>query len=484
LALAGSPDGTEPVDTELARAYLRLSQHDKPDQFTRIFLEKGITPEENPSGNWPMNYAALAIHRRNDWLVTARGHSRYLWAAEAYIGANYYGRYITYGHLQILGSGDPVTNAASGFQMEGWNWNRWPGTTTIHLPVDQLKAQIIKPCPRSGFEEMLLSDEAFAGAIHLDNRQGAFAMKLHEHDKYNGSHRARKSVFFFDNRIICLGSDIENSVEEYPTETTLFQCHLTNTKDPLLLNGKPMEEFPLTTTINNQQWNWISDIHNNYYFVSPGNSFILLKQHQESRHQATGEPAFGDFASAVITHGNAPKDESYEYAILVKSNPEEAARFDQSLKSSNPPYEVHQKDKNAHIVWDKETNTTAFMLFEPGNQFRSEKLLSVSAPCMVMIRENEQHLHLSICDPDLHLYDGPADDLIVDGKRQERGVYSRYWYYNPAAKANVSIILNGNWKLPGETENCQTTRLSDGNTQLTFTLQHGVTNQIELLKRD
>jgi chondroitin-sulfate-ABC endolyase/exolyase len=36
LALAGSPDGTEPVDTELARAYLRLSQHDKPDQFTRI----------------------------------------------------------------------------------------------------------------------------------------------------------------------------------------------------------------------------------------------------------------------------------------------------------------------------------------------------------------------------------------------------------------------------------------------------------------
>ena len=52
---------------------------------------------------------------------------------------------------------------------------------------------------------------------------GNFGMKLHEHDKYNGSHRARKSFHFFDGTIVCLGTDIENTNTEYPTETTVFQ---------------------------------------------------------------------------------------------------------------------------------------------------------------------------------------------------------------------------------------------------------------------
>lgn len=46
-------------------------------------------------------------------------------------------------------------------------------------------------------------------------------MKLHEHDKYNGSHRARKSYHFFNGMIVCLGTDIENTNEEFPTETTV-----------------------------------------------------------------------------------------------------------------------------------------------------------------------------------------------------------------------------------------------------------------------
>lgn len=52
-------------------------------------------------------------------------------------------------------------------------------------------------------------------------------MKLHEHDKYNGSHRARKSYHFFNGTIVCLGTDIENKNEEFPTETTVFQLAVT-----------------------------------------------------------------------------------------------------------------------------------------------------------------------------------------------------------------------------------------------------------------
>ena len=42
----------------------------------------------------------------------------------------------------------------------------------------------------SGMEEMLYSDEAFAGGLSQAHLNGNFGMVLHEHDKYNGSHRA------------------------------------------------------------------------------------------------------------------------------------------------------------------------------------------------------------------------------------------------------------------------------------------------------
>ena len=69
-------------------------------------------------------------------------------------------------------------------------------------------------------------------------------MKLHEHDKYNGSLRARKSYFFFDNRIIALGSDIESALPDAPVHTTLFQVYLPEEESPIFINGKKISDFP------------------------------------------------------------------------------------------------------------------------------------------------------------------------------------------------------------------------------------------------
>ena len=53
-----------------------------------------------------------------------------------------------------------------------------------------------------------------------------FAMKLHENPKYNGSHRARKSVSFLITKQFLLGSNIENNDIKNETHTTLFQNYL------------------------------------------------------------------------------------------------------------------------------------------------------------------------------------------------------------------------------------------------------------------
>ena len=61
--------------------------------------------------------------------------------------------------------GERVTFTTSGWQENGFDWNRIPGATSIHLPFDQLRAKVLNVDAFSGMEEMLYSDEAFAGGL-------------------------------------------------------------------------------------------------------------------------------------------------------------------------------------------------------------------------------------------------------------------------------------------------------------------------------
>ena len=86
-------------------------------------------------------------------MAVVRGHSRYLWAAEHYLPANFYGRYLAHGSMQILTGkpGEMVTFTTSGWQENGFDWNRIPGVTSIHLPFEQLRAKVLSPAWRKCF---------------------------------------------------------------------------------------------------------------------------------------------------------------------------------------------------------------------------------------------------------------------------------------------------------------------------------------------
>lgn len=75
-------------------------------------------------------------------MVTLKGYTTDVWGAEIYTKDNRYGRYQSYGSVQIMGKGNPVSRTGSGFVQEGWDWNRLPGTTTIHLPFELLDSPL------------------------------------------------------------------------------------------------------------------------------------------------------------------------------------------------------------------------------------------------------------------------------------------------------------------------------------------------------
>lgn len=482
MALAGSPDGKEEYDSEMASSYLRLIsdpsiENDSPEYMPKVsnaeerkvakrLVEKGFRPEPDPQGNIAMGYGCVSVQRRSNWSAVARGHSRYLWAAEHYLGANLYGRYLAHGSLQILTAapGQTVTPATSGWQQEGFDWNRIPGVTSIHLPLEQLQAKVLNVDSYSGMEEMLYSDEAFAGGLSQQKMNGNFGMKLHEHDKYNGSHRARKSYHFIDGMIVCLGSDIENTNTEFPTETTIFQLAVTD---------KAGHDY--WKNYQGDKKVWVDHLGTGYYVPTP----IRFEKNfpQYSRMQNTGKETKGDWVSLVVDHGEAPKNGSYEYAVLPQTNEALIKKF-----AKKPTYKVLQQDRNAHIVESVSEQIISYVLFEtPETTLPGGLLQRVDTSCLVMThKESADKIKLTVAQPDLALYRGPSDEAFdKDGKRIERSIYSRPWIENASGEIPVTVTIKGQWNVE-ETPFCKVISSDKKQTVLQFSCKDGASFEVEL----
>ena len=482
MALAGSPDGKEEYDSEMASSYLRLIsdpsiENDSPEYMPKVsnaeerkvakrLVEKGFRPEPDPQGNIAMGYGCVSVQRRSNWSAVARGHSRYLWAAEHYLGANLYGRYLAHGSLQILTAapGQTVTPATSGWQQEGFDWNRIPGVTSIHLPLEQLQAKVLNVDSYSGMEEMLYSDEAFAGGLSQQKMNGNFGMKLHEHDKYNGSHRVRKSYHFIDGMIVCLGSDIENTNTEFPTETTIFQLAVTD---------KAGHDY--WKNYQGDKKVWVDHLGTGYYVPTP----IRFEKNfpQYSRMQNTGKETKGDWVSLVVDHGKVPKNGSYEYAVLPQTNETLMKKF-----AKKPTYKVLQQDRNAHIVESVSEQIISYVLFEtPETTLPGSLLQRVDTSCLVMIHKGSaDKIKLTVAQPDLALYRGPSDEAFdKDGKRIERSIYSRPWIENASSEIPVTVTIKGQWNVE-ETPFCKVISSDKKQTVLQFSCKDGASFEVEL----
>lgn len=488
MAVAGTPDGKQAYDADMAAAYLRLAAYtgmpdkDAPDYLPKasarqelkmkeLLEAQGFRPEPDPQGNLALGYGCVSVQRRDNWMAVVRGHSRYLWAAEHYLPANFYGRYLAHGSMQILTGkpGEMVTFTTSGWQENGFDWNRIPGVTSIHLPFEQLRAKVLNVDTFSGMEEMLYSDEAFAGGLSQARLNGNFGMKLHEHDKYNGSHRARKSFHFFGDMIVCLGTNIENTNSEFPTETTVFQ-------------------LAAVTPEARQYWNACKGGGQTY--IDPNGVGYYLSKHsmadakyernfpQVTVGERSAKPTSGDWVSLTLQHGKAPAGASYEYAVLPHTDAASLKTF-----AKNPAYRVLQQDRNAHIVHSLTDNITSYVLFETPRSLPADGLLQkADTSCLVMVRENNGKLLLTVSQPDLALYRGSSDEAFdKDGKRIERSIYSRPWIDNDSGEIPVTVTLKGLWQV-AETPYCKLVSADKKQTVLRFTCRDAASFDVELRK--
>ena len=429
LADAGSPDGSQAIDKDLAEAYLRINGIN--GKWGEKFTAAGLVPEESPVGGKYLPYNCSLSYRQGDWLLTFAGHSRYLWAAETYQRENHYGRYLTHGSMQLLCGKDSFE---SGYALNGWDWCHIPGTTAAEIPMEQMKANVLNVDEFSGYEEMLLSDEWFAGGVSFGKDAAMYSMKLHEHDKYNGSLRARKSFFAFGNRIVCIGDGLENSLEGSQLHTTLFQNSIA-------------AEDACPTAIMDAESLVLNDKFGNAYFVRNA-QVCLSKGLQHSYHEETDAPTRGYFEKAYINHGavcTGSESDCYEYMLVIAPTKTDVREYEVKR-----PYDVIRADGTAHIVKDHLTGITGCAAFETVGV--DETIVSIS-PSVMMYEQTDDQISISVSNPDLALYTGDSDEIFDEnGKRKERSVYGRSWITNPAHPTRVEIVVNGVWNVTGECE--------------------------------
>jgi hypothetical protein len=499
MALAG-----DPIDREMAGAFMRLwdpnssylrknvfAAADSTDvsyldtlgglQLTLKAAASGVAPESAPQGFWMKPSAALAILRGGDWQVSVKGWSQYAFDFESQAattaessqksqaGQNVYGRYESYGAMQIMAAGSPINKLNNGYALDqGWDWNRWPGATTRHLPWEKLAVSTEHPQTRS------FTDETFVGGVMsglppsaVDGAKlGVFAMKLHD-PVFDPSFRANKSVFFFGNELVALGSGIESGDDGHAVETTLFQSYMGKKDMPIRVNGETVSAFPYSSSGEAGQRTWLMDPYGNGYIIPDAAGLHVERGTQRSPEHSGRKTTSGDYSVAWFGHGIKPDDGGYEYAVLVQASSDQVEKL-----ASAPDYEVLRKDNQAHIVRHQGLGAIGYAVFDSEQQFAFGSLRSVSRPIIAMERATDNgRLTLSVADPDLRLLKFPNQRMDDDQA------------LTPGEAAVVQVALNGRWGFAGGApDNVKLVGANADSTVFEFTYSGGSTTEIALVK--
>lgn len=429
----------------------------------------GATAESFPSGFWQMNYSPLAMFRRQKWAATIKGINNYFWGTEIYGKENRYGRYQSYGAVEVISTGGL---AGSGISEKGWDWNKVPGTTTIVLPFNELSppasipkilekntlnfsggAKFGTPGPNAPSDIILADLHGEYGMFGLNFRQPSISGTSH-----NPSFVFRKSYFCFGDKIVCLGSNINNNDGANKTITTLFQGSLPSTGTPTVVDGSAKTGISQSEDLSETNAHWLIDAYKTGYYVLPGNTIHVERQSQTSPDQSgSGATTTANFANAFIDHGNAPSSAEYAYVIAPNTTESDMASFAAGMQSpSTRAFDILQQDTAAHIIRENANGVTGFSLFLPNDNLVSNDILKANdVPCVTMMQINADTLRISLVNPDLNLVNNVSTavpiTLTLYGKWSKiPDIPSRYANVISAEPTQTIVQFNPADGLPAE----------------------------------
>ncbi len=218
----------------------------------------------------------MGVQRRPDWYASVKMSSTRVIGSESCNSENMLGLHLGDGVLLTYVDGDEYEDL-----VPLWDWKRLPGTT-----CDQ-GFDALTPKTLNGY-----GGSSFSGVI--GHGEVGMAAMIYQ----RGNLSARKSYFFFEDHMACLGSGISG-------ETT---GNVYTSVEQSWLKGNVEEG------VNSVQH------HGRVYQILDGELFVEYGEVQgtwSTSFPSRGErPASGKVFSAWINHGVSPKNASYAYTIF------------------------------------------------------------------------------------------------------------------------------------------------------------------------
>lgn len=323
------------------------------------------------------------VDRRSGYYASVKMSSSRVDGFEACNGENQRGYHTADGAFYLHTQGGEYTDI-----FPVWDWRKLPGITA---------AQTQGPIPLS----IERNKGAFVGGVS-DGKDGVAAFEC-----IHGGVNARKSWFFFEGRVACLGAGIASSLD-VPVVTTLNQCLL---RGEILAQQAGGKQIPLTSRreLDNVSWAWHDGI--GYVFPTPAKVTVgPTPQTGAWRDIFTADsatPITKDVFSLWLDHGVKPEGASYACLILPGATPKQVADYaqhpDVKILSNNPSLQAAQTGGLIMAVYYK----AGQLDYAPG------KKLAVDLPCMVMLRVGGPEPVLTVADP---TQKAASIGVILDGK--------------------------------------------------------------------
>ena len=279
-----------------------------------------------------------------------------------------------------------LTLYTNNYQMPDNYWDyvnamRVPGTT-----VDNRDRTNMYVIPYNGITN-------YAGAAAIGNNAVAAMLLANNNAEYLSDLRAKKAWFVFDNKIVCLGADINSSTvpdAEKITENSNIETVIEN------VFVKETTEFQFGTEdyrkLTNKEVAYDNGLamfvfqYGGIYVPSTNNGTLKTKLNKTD---------IGNYIELWLEHGLTVEGGSYEYAIYPFADNMKAANFYEIVGSSETvDYEVIANTADVQAVKDKASDTTGYVFWKGG----SINGITVNFACTVLVKVVDNQVTIAISD--------------------------------------------------------------------------------------
>ncbi|GAA3617277.1 polysaccharide lyase family 8 super-sandwich domain-containing protein [Flavivirga amylovorans] len=259
----------------------------------------------------------LAIARTANWYASVRMNSTRVLRGESINGENQRGLHQSDGVLMFQQSGKEYENIGA-----LWNWKMLPGVTCdqginnlIHGHYNRVEA---------------LGETTYAGSIGTVNSRGMASMINKRVNLY-----AKKSWFFDEDVIVCLGSGIDGTgttiIETINNDGNTITSEFTGTADDVFTTiqqsfnigdakDKNNTVLPAGETAMSAN-DWVYHDNAVYQSTTPFKVDVSFRQDNWSKLEAVKDQEDeGTIFSTWIDHGQSPANESYAYFIYPQAD--------------------------------------------------------------------------------------------------------------------------------------------------------------------